>query len=65
MVEYSTAEYCTHRRPKLTFVHLFAELFRKEFFLTHQNLCKDQYVQGSILANILMSEENSPYNTDL
>ena len=29
-----------HRRQKLTLLHLFTGLFRKEFFLTHQNICK-------------------------
>ena len=29
-----------HRRQKLTLVHLFADLFRKEIFLTLQNKCK-------------------------
>ena len=33
-------ELYTHRRQKLTLLHLFTGLFRKEIFLTLQNKCK-------------------------
>ena len=32
MAESSTLEHCTHRRLKLTLLHLFTDLFRKDFF---------------------------------
>ena len=41
MAECSTSEFCTHRRPTLTLLHLFTALFRKEIF-THS----PGYLQG-------------------
>ena len=62
MAKCSTLELCAHRRPKLTLLHLFTDLFRKEIF-PHSS----EYLQGYYfnLANILMSEEEFSYETDL
>ena len=34
-------ELYTYRRQKLTLLHIFTDLFRKEIFLTSWNECKD------------------------
>ena len=52
--------YYAHRRQKLTHLHLFTGLFRKEI-CSHSS----EYLQGYYLTNILISEEKFPYETDL
>ena len=41
MAECSTSELCVHKRPKLTLLHLFTDLLRKEI-LPHSS----EYLQG-------------------
>ena len=41
MAECSTSELCAHRRPKLTLLHLFTDLFRKEILSR-----SSEYLQG-------------------
>ena len=41
MAECSTSELCAHRRPKITLLHLFTDLSRKEI-LSHSS----EYLQG-------------------
>ena len=40
MAECSTSEFFTHRRPKLTLLHLFTDLFRKDIFPHSSDICK-------------------------
>ena len=62
--------YYAHGRQKLTLLHLFTGLFRKEICphsseYLQGNPHLSEYLQGYYLTNILMSEEKFPFETDL
>ena len=52
MAECSTSELCAHRRPKVTLLHLFTDLFCKEILL-HSSAYLQGYYNRNNLAIVI------------